>query len=272
MFSDSRLYRARALEPIASINEILLLVDSNGPIRKRGTPFYQVLGVEPIVGFGPHGVLVIYTQGTVAASYTLPAGAPTGNIGASGGTAVYANPTILQNGPSQLTQLRWTIRPLALTGPKEDEIDVQISMGAQGKFGTLNASPGFFNMVDQFEPPMDISDEPAQGANIAPPAATATAYPPPPGPPHDFHNLSEFFIWENNGPTITITNRSSSALSAGTITMRVKGFRYDLANVNPTVLPGWSPQCIMGQSMMAPPVKFTTVPVAPFVGTASFTS
>lgn len=271
MFTDQRLFRARGLEPVVGLNEVVLLVDSGGPIRKRASPFYQVSGIQPIFGFNAHGVLVIWTQGTIPAGYTLPAGAPTGSI-TSGSSASFVNPTILQNGPSQLTQLRWAIRPLALTGPKEHDIDLQFSAGAQAMFGTINASPGFANMIDQFEQPMDIADEPAQGANMAPGVATATAYPGPPSHPADLLGFREFFIWENNAPTIKIINNGASTLSAGTIALRIWGFRYDLAVLTPGVPSAWPSTLVMGNSIPAPPAKFTTIPVAPFVGTASFTS
>jgi hypothetical protein len=262
-FTDTRLWRARALEPVVALNELVLLVDSNGPVRKRVSPFYQVVGVQPIFGFNAHGVLVIWTQGTIPAGYTLPAGAPTGTITA-GSSVQFVNPTILQNGPSQLTQLRWAIRPLALTGVQVDDIDVQFFMGSIGMFGTLNASPGFANMADQYPPASDVSLEPAQAANMT--AVTGT----PSHHTRDLANLSEFFVWENNAPTIKVINNGAASLTAGTIALRMWGFRYDLAVIGPDG--SWQSALVMGTSVKAPPVKFVTIPVAPFVGTGSYSS
>src|SRR5437868_6801087 len=121
-FSDSRLFRARALEPVLAINEIALILDQNGPIRKYGSPFMQVLGVEPVFGLGNRGLTVIWTQGTITAGYSLPAGAPTGSITA-GSSVQFVNPTILQNGPRQLTQLRFNLAATALTGTVIDDFD-----------------------------------------------------------------------------------------------------------------------------------------------------
>lgn len=265
-FTDSRLYRARALEPVLAINEIALILDQNGPIRKYGSPFMQVLGVEPVFGLGNRGFTALWTQGTITAGYSLPAGAPTGTI-TSGGSVQFVNPTLFQNGPRQLTQLRFNMSSTALTGVVIADIDLQIFLpGAIGRFGVLNASPGTTSSIDENSSPADAAVEPAQGAAMTQqtsPAAGAKA---------DFSNLREIFIFENNAPTFKLINQGSASLTAGTIGIRVAGFRYDLAPIDGTMIP-FSKQLVMGQIMSAPAnVKFFAIPTGPFVATGSYGS
>src|SRR5690348_11975851 len=108
MFTDQRLFRARALEPVAALGDVVLLLDQQGPVKKG--PFFFVAGIEPVFGLGPHGMVLIYNQAGLASA---PAGygtqvnstqcipeAATGNI-AAGASAKIANPKILQGAKGQ---------------------------------------------------------------------------------------------------------------------------------------------------------------------------
>lgn len=265
-FTDQRLFRARALEPVAGLGDVVLLLDQQGPV-KRG-PFFYVAGIEPVFGLGPHGMLLIYNQGGLAsapAGYGTAVGntqcipeAATGNI-AAGASAKISNPKALQGARGQLFQARFSLKPLALTGPKEHDIEVQVSLpAAAAKFGLLSGG-GFYNMAEQLQDPADVIDSPAQGANQTLPAAFPAIH------PRDASNLNEMFIWEINGPTFVIYNNGSTALSAGAIGLRMWGFRYDLA---PMANDGtWVKRWVYGQMGSAPPVD----KAIPVIQTATYT-
>lgn len=269
-YTDQRLFRARALEPIGGLGDVLFLLDQKGPLAKGPSPYYVIAGIEPVFGIGPHGVLIIYNfAGAVAPTgYGLQPGA-TSTIPevasaaiAAGGSVQIANPVILRQGPSQLFQCRFSLRPLALTGPKEHEIELQTYMpGSLGKFGILGASPGFLNMVDQFQDPADAIDSPAAAANQSLPAVFPAVH------SRDQANLTEMFIWELNGPTFKLWNNSSSSLSAGLIALRIWGFRYDLVPLDMKD-GGWSNRWVYGQIRPAPPVDRAIV----VVQTATYTA
>jgi hypothetical protein len=265
-FSDQRLYRARAFEPVAGIHEIVLVTDQSGPIQKYFSGgWFQVAGVRPVIFSQNHGVFTVWTQGSVASTYALPTGCPTGSIAASGGKATFPNPVGLQLGPKQAVQARFAIRPLALTGPTVDEIDVQVfNPSGIATFGTMNLSPGFLNMVDQVPMPSDVTVEPAA-------AATMTQQTSPPAlHPRDQANLSELFWFEYNAPTIVVINESTSAASAGSVALRIWAFLYDLVPVgdSPAL---FEPRLMFGRMGRAPKGwQGTTLPTAPYMAAAGF--
>jgi hypothetical protein len=229
-FSDQRLFRARALEPVAGLGDVVCLLDQQGPVKKG--PFFLVAGVEPVFGLTPHGVLLLWNQAGVAAApagygtqvgntQTIPEAA-SANI-AAGASVKISNPKILQGAKGQLFQCRFALRTLALTGIKEHDLEMQVSLpAAAGKFSLLGGG-GFYNMADQFQDPADVIDSPAQNANETLPAAFPAVH------ARDQNNLAEMFIWEINGPTFVIYNNGSAAVTAGAIGIRCWGFRYDLA-------------------------------------------
>jgi hypothetical protein len=270
-FTDQRLYRARGLEPVAGYNEIVMLADQAGPIQKYKSPFFQVGGIEPIQGLGPHGAIVIYSQAAAApAGYEFPTGAASGTIVAAGSTQAI-NMARFQQGPKQLLQARFSIEFLALTGAVVHDIDVQLYQpSAVGRFGTLNQSPGFLNAADQFQAPADQIVDPAQGALRALPAAFPALH------PADVANLREFFVWEINGPTWKIINNGAASLTAGTVLIRLWGFRYDLIPLTPDYPQPWAQTLVFGTVRKTPvdprgaPLPFTTIPLAPFAGTGQY--
>jgi hypothetical protein len=237
MFTDQRLYRAQALEPIAGIGDVLYLLDQSGPIQstqKYPTPYFAIAGIEPVEGVAPHNLLVLYTSGAAA-----PAGYGTGpgNIQlipeavsnqqiAAGAQIQIANPKLLQGLARQLAHIRFIpklVNSPALAGVLAHDLEMQIFLpGKVGRMGLANAIPGYINMATDFQDPGDIIPTPAQGANLSLPAAF------PNMPPRDAANLHEFFLWEINGPTFQISNNGVGALTGGTIGVRVEGFRYDL--------------------------------------------
>lgn len=269
MYTDQRLFRARALEPIAGLGDVLFMLDQKGPLAKGPSPYYTIAGIEPVFGIGPHGLLVLYSQGAAApAGYgtqpgntTLIPEAATGNI-VAGVSVSIANPKILQQGPSQLFQCRFSLRPLALTGIKEHDVELQTFMpGALGKFGILGASPGFLNMVDQFQDPADAIDSPIQNNNQTLPATYPAVH------ARDQGNLTEMFVWEINGPTFKLWNNGVATLTAGVIALRIWGFRYDLVPLDPKD-GGWGPRWVYGGIRPAPPVDRAIIAVQ----TATYTA
>lgn len=271
-YTDQRLYRARALEPIVALGDVLYLLDQSGPISKYDSPYFAVVGIEPVRGLTPHNLLILWSQagtlagyGTAIGSTTLIPEVASGNIN-NGNFVEVNNPKILQQGVKQLFHTRFALKSLALTGPKEQDIELQVYMpGAAGKFGILAASPGFVNMVDQFQDQSDVIDAPAQGANQTLPAAFPLIA------PRDDANLSEMFIWEINGPKFRIWNNGSAAATAGAIGVRMWGFRYDLAPLTPNKAT-WVDQWVYGRVRKAPPCpnRIVVVPTAPFGATSSY--
>ena len=257
-FTDQPLYRAGALEPVAGYNQVLMIADQAGPITKYGTPFYGIRGIRPVRGLGPHGVTLLWAQAAAPAGYTpAPSGMPTGAI-AAGGAITYPNPPPLQMGPQQLLQWRWSVRSLAIAGPVIDDLDFQVYQpNALPMYGTVNAAPGAANAADQFQEPSDAAAEPAQGANSALPAVFPQAN------PADQLNLSEGFIWENNGPTFKIVN-NGIATTGGALGIRVWGFLFDLT---PLTSDGtWVQKFVMGAWRSAPQAPIVVVPTAPATG------
>jgi hypothetical protein len=195
--------------------------------------------------------------GTGAGKTNVIPEAQTGNI-AAGGSVTVANPKILQGQSLQLLHMRWAIRTLALTGIKEHDLDVQVFMpGKLGKFGLANAAPGFYNMADQFQDPADAIDSPAQNANQTLPAVFPAVH------SRDQGNLTEMFLWEQNGPTFQIWNNGVGALSAGVIGIRIWGYRLDLVPVDGKFFT--DKRWIYGDVWQCPPAdRIVVVPTAPF--------
>lgn len=275
MYTDQRLYRARALEPIAALGDVLFMVDQSGPLgaTKYPTPYFALAGIEPVFGVAPHNILLLYTQGAAApAGYglgvnnttTIPEAAINQNLNA-GASVTITNPKILQGLPRQLAHLRIALKTLALTGPKEHDIELQMFMpGKLGKFGLASAIPGFLNMVDQAQDPGDVIDSPAQGANQTLPAAF------PAVANRDQQNLLEFFLWEINGPTFQIWNNGASNVTGGSIGIRIWGFRYDLVPL--AYDQTWVRRWVYGALRPAPPTDraIVVVPTAPYQAQGSY--
>lgn len=278
-YTDQRLYRSQALEPIAAIGDVLYLLDQSGPLQstqKYPSPYFAVAGIEPIEGLAPHNILLLYTSGAAApAGYGLGPGntqligeAVSNQAIAAGASVQVANPKILQGLSKQLAQVRLTPKVIGsptLTGVKEHDIEMQIFLpGKVGRMGLANAIPGFINMATSGQDPADAIDTPAQGANQTLPA-TFPAF-----NPRDNANMHEFYIWEINGPTFQIWNNGSGSLSAGSIGVRVEGFRYDLLPLS-FVPPGtkdgngmpigWVPKWVYGMVRPAPPTDRAIVVV-----------
>lgn len=267
MFTDQRLFRARALEPIAAIGDAVFLLDQSGPVSKG--PFFTVMGIEPVFGITPHGLLLLWNQAGPAAApagygtqpgntQTIPEAA-SGNI-AAGQSVKVPNPKILQGVKGQLFQCRFAMRTLALTGAvKEQDLELQVALpAAAGKFG-LTSAGGYYNMVDQLQDPADAIDSPAQNANQLLPAAFPAVH------ARDQSNLNEMFIWEINGPTFTIFNNGGATITGGSIGLRIWGFRYDLRPLRNDG--SWVNRWIYGQTAMAPP----TDGKIPVIQTATYT-
>jgi hypothetical protein len=267
-YTDQRLYRAQGLEPIAAIGDVLYLLDQSGPLQstqKYPTPFFAVNGIEPVEGLAPHNIVILYTSGAAApAGYgtgvnntQLIAEAVSNQQIAAGASVQIANPKVLQGLARQLLQMRLTPKTLALTGVKEHDLEMQIYLpGKVGRMGIANAIPGYMNLATNFQDPADSIDLPAQNANMTLPAAF------PNQPNRDVANLHEFYLWEINGPTFQIWNNGSAALTAGSIGVRVEGFRYDLAPLSfippgtkdANGMPiGWVPKWVYGMVRPAPP-------------------
>lgn len=266
MYTDQRLYRARALEPVAALGDHVFLLDQSGPIKKYKSPYFAVASVRPFRAPTPHGVLLLYAQagaapagyGTAPGNTTLIPEAASGNL-AAGAAVTIANPKLLQAANLQLVQMRFAIKPLALTGIKEHDVELQVfPFGKLGAFGLFNANPGYFNMAEQFQDPADAIDSPAQNANQTLPAAF------PAVGPSDQANLSEFFYFEQNGPTFVISNNGSAALTAGSIGLRMWGFVYDLVEVDPGYLE--HDRWVWGSIRKAPSIDrpIITIPTAPY--------
>jgi hypothetical protein len=273
LFTDQRLYRARAFEPAFGINEIVCVLDQAGPLKRNPSPFFQVAGVEPVklspagAGGGSHGVVLLYTQAAaVPAGYALAAGGYTNQNLAAGGTLKLVNSTTFQQGPKQLLQLRFNLMFLAIAGAKESDIDLQVySPGSLPRFGTWNASPGLLNSIDQPQSPGDVTDYPAQGANATIPAAFSAVH------PRDDANMREIWIWEINGPTWVIINNGGAAITGGSVGLDCWAYRYDLIALNPAT---WGPskQILLYGNPYTVPADFRGLfaPTAPYAQTGTY--
>jgi hypothetical protein len=278
VLTDQPLFRARAFEPLAALGDVVFLLDATGPLSKYTTPFFVVAGIMPVFGVSTHGTLILWNQASAAVAptgYGLQPGGTTmipeakgGANLAAGGSVSIANPQILQGQPMQLLQWRFSMRTLALTGPKEHDIELQVtSPGKTPLFGIAQASPGFINMLDAMQDPADAIDSPAQTANQTLPAAFPNIH------PRDDANMREFFVFEDNGPTFQIWN-NGVAITAGAIGVRLWGFRYDLVEMDPRYLlkeNGGSLRWIYGQMRAAPPTeaRIRVIPTVPYTGTAA---
>lgn len=268
MFTDQRLYRARALEPVASFGDIVFLLDQAGPLKKYKTPYFAVASVRPFVSPTPRNLLLLWSQGATApAGYgtapgntTLIPEAATGNIN-NGAAVSVANPKILQGGTLQLMQARFTVKPLALTGIVAQDIEVSVKpFGNIGGFGLYNGTPGYFNQSSQMADPADSIVSGAQGANETLPAAYANI------DPADNANLHELFWFEQNGPTFTVYNNGSAAVTAGAVGVRIRGFLYDLVELDPSYLT--TDRWVYGAVRKAPDIDrpIITLPTAVYSG------
>lgn len=268
MYTDSTLYRAGALEPVAGYEDALFLVDAAGPLKtKYGTPFFGVQAIRPIAGIGQHGLFLLWTQGNVApAGYgPLPGGAASGSIPLNG-SVQFATPAILNLNSYGFAQVRFTIEiPVALTGGVADDLDLAISFGSANDLGLPASSPGRYNLQDQLGAPADPGTAPAQGANHA--AAPES----PPSNPWDDANMTEHFWFENNPPTYTIYNNAVAAITTGAIGLRLKGYRYMLSPLDSSTGP-WEKRFLAGAWRDAPkgPRRIVAVPLAPPSGTVVF--
>jgi hypothetical protein len=255
----SRLYQARALEPVVDYDEVLMVMDQNGPLGKG--PYYGVTGIEPITGPGAHGVLMIWAHAAQPAGYgPAPANLPIQAI-AAGGNVQFVNPPALQVGPGQLLQVRFQIEPVALAGPVAQDIDLQLLQGAIPRFGIPGTgAPGSLNMAEQFQEPGDAIGAGAQGGAEALPAAFPSVH------PRDQGNLTEFFIFENNGPTFRLVN-NGVITTGGAIGLRLWGYRYVLALLSDPGDGSWGPRWLAGKWQQAPlGMEIVTVPIATALG------
>ena len=253
-YAPSRLYRADGFWPLADILDTVLLTDQTGPVKKYDSSFYQVTGIEPVQGIGTHGLLSLWTQGTIPAGYTQPSGAVTGTI--NSGASLKSTPVTLQQNPRTVLSMRFVMKALALTGPVVQDIDLQAFLpGAVARWSVAN-DQGRINAQDQMFLPADSQIMPAQGALIvAPTTAQATQT-----HPKSVANLSEMNIFEINGPSFVINNNGASNLTAGTIGLVVWGFRYDLVPLKQGS--DWVLKNVMGRAMAVPPVPFVVIPTA----------
>jgi hypothetical protein len=265
-YTDQRLYRAQGMEPIAGIGDVLYLLDQSGPLQsaqKYPTPFFSILGVEPVEGLAPHNLIVLYTSGAAApAGYGLTPGqtnlipeAASNQTIAAGNSVSIPNPKILQGLPRQLAQVRFVpklINSPAIAGVVAHDLELQIFLpGKVGRMGLANAIPGFMNMATDFQDPADVIATPAQGALQTLPATF------PNQPPRDVANLHEFYVWEINGPTFQLWNNGAATMTAGTVGVRVEGFRYDLAPLSyiKSGVGAWVPRWVYGQIRPCPPCE-----------------
>jgi hypothetical protein len=256
MCSQSRLYRARRFEPVADYDEVLMVMDQNGPLAKG--PFYGITGIEPVTGFGAHGVFMIWAHAAQPAGYgAAPAGLPIGAI-AAGGSQSFINPAGLQVGPAQLLQARFHIEPVALTGPVPDDIDLQLLQGAIPRFGAPGVGAGSINMAEQVQDPGDAIMGPASGANEGLPAVFPAIH------PRDQANLNEFFLFENSGPTFKLVN-NGVITTGGAIGLRLWAYRYVLAPLTDDGT--WQMRWLAGSWRPAPAgMPIVTVPIATAMG------
>lgn len=272
MFTDQRLYRARALEPLGALGDVLYIIDNSGPVTASDGPFFAIVGSEPVEGLGPHGLFPIWSQGAAAiAGYgtapgntNLPAGTPTGSI-VNGTFAEFNNPTALQQAKKQLLHCRFNLKFSALTGVVTHDMELQVFMpAAAGKFGINAISPGFINAANQFGDAADQIVTPAQGAQQAVPTFAPAVH------PRDDAGSREMFIFELNGPKFRLWNNGSASLTAGMAFLRIWGFRYDLF---PLYDDGsWVNRWVHGRIRRAPPSdsRIIVVPTAPFGATGSY--
>jgi hypothetical protein len=277
MLTDQPQYRAQAFEPMVGLGDVVFLLDATGPISKYTTPFFVVAGIAPAFGVSTHGLLLLYNQASAAvapAGYGLTPGgtqmipeAKGGANLAAGGSVVIANPQILQGQPMEFLAWRFSLRTLALTGPKEHDIELAVtSPGKAPLFGVAQAAPGFVNMIDQMQDPADAIDSPATGANQTLPAAYPGIH------PKDDANLREFYVWEDNGPTFTIWN-NGAAITAGAIGIRLWGFKYTMVELDPRYLANGIGQdrWVYGQVRRCPPTDrpIRVLPTVPYSATAA---
>lgn len=271
MFTDQRLFRARGFEPVAAIGDVVYLLDQAGPMS-RG-PFHFVKAIEPILGPAPHDYLILYNQGglnAAPAGYGLKPGSVTTIPEVLTGNLVHNtsgqvnNPAILQQGKSQMLQMRFNLAMTALTGPKEHDIELQMFLpAAVARFSLPGAGvAGYINKASQMQQGADAIDEPAVGANMTLPAAF------PANDPFDVANMREIFIFEDKGPLFVIwNNHNATDLTAGTIGIQLRGFRYDLELMVEDS--DWVPRWVYGRIQNAPPsdARIPVIPTAAFLTT-----
>ncbi len=213
----NRLYRYGTFEPVVDAGEHIKLL---GP--RPG--FFQVEYVEPI----PFIESESNRPGIRLRDFNA-------NNLADGGR-VSVTPAELQMGKHELLQFRWTVFETssgvglisAIAGVDFNEINIEVAQLAANRRWVTQSAGGILNAALLL--PLASAEEAAWSLGTL---ITATAninrLQPLPWPQL---NLTELFVWEIDGPTFNIVNRSGAALTQGELRIAAAGFRFVCSEVD----------------------------------------
>lgn len=215
----SRIYRYGVWEPVADMGEHVRLLPSSD------RQFYRVEYVEPIP---------FIESGTTRPGIRLR-DFNADNL--ADGASVDATPSELHMPTLELLQMRWTIFETSIgsglisaeASIDINEIDIRVSqLMAQSRWTTLN-SRGLVNAAHLL--PLVSAEEAAWSLSASIAASTGVNRIQP--LPWPFLNLTELFVFEDDGPTFTVVNRAGAAITQGGLHLAVSGFRYVLSKIGP---------------------------------------
>lgn len=222
---------SKEFNPRAQLGDIVLLLGQTGFREDSGSSAYEVVGLEPLPALGPHGAIVVWTQVAPAAApagYTADTGAATGTIGI-GGAATSQALASLKNAQDEVTQLRFLVKGLGTLVSALDDIDVRLFQPGAVKRYSLAAVDGVLNSMFQSDLPTDTTQLPAQGSNMAKPAAFLAAF------PFEVAHRTELFIHKDQSPAVSITNNGAAAMNnaTGAIALVAAGYKYKVRPIAP---------------------------------------
>lgn len=217
----AHLFRDGVWEPLAEMGQPLQLVSP------RSSDFYRVEFIEPIP----------FLESSADRPGVLLRDFNANNLADS--ASVQVTPTELQMPRGELLQMRWTMFEAAsggglvsaIAGVILNEIDVQVHQLQANRRWPTNNSFGIVNLAQLL--PLPSAEEAAWSLGGSGTAMTASAnINRLSGMPWRHLNLTELYVFEDDGPSFTVVNRSGAALDQGELRLAVSGFRHVLRAIS----------------------------------------
>ncbi len=213
------------LDPIQELGRPVLIISQSGAVAPT---VYSVLGMERIPLLGQAGFVPLMIPNTgVLAGYKAYGGEGVFPLTARGNSpTIQSNAFQLNSGT--LLQCRPLLRVVGTltAGLAVDDIDLSIFYPSANQHWALQNLSGIINAFRQYPLPADAAVGPAQGADMALPAAYPAV--------RDAFEMAfdaEFMVWGQQLPGFQFINHGSVTLAAGAAAMlglNVQAIRYDL--------------------------------------------